>query len=224
MNLGKLAKRLKKELAANPKQAAVLGIGCVIAVWFWAPLVMRWWKPKSASVVAVAATPSTTTETPATATTELSSVRWRDVRDWRQADPLMRSTRVVNERDPFAVRKKEDNNAVAQADTTELSAEPTDPEETLPLVDETRSPEQLGLTLESIAYSNTRRRAQISGRTFKEQDDIPLGTGDQDKTPRPPCRVKSIEPTYVLVDFQGREIRLELPRKTLAQGDLVERR
>jgi hypothetical protein len=229
VNLGKLAKRLKKELAANPKQAAVLGIGCVVAVWFWTPLVMRWWKPKATPKPAVAEMVATTTNTTPQPTTlaQAPVIGWREVRNWRKADPLMRSPLAVSERDPFAVRKERQAAAVAVAETTELTEETTEPEVASPREDITFSPEQLGLKVESIAYSRSRRRVQISGQTFQEQDDIALGGNigaGTNMDSRPTCRVKAIEPGYVLVDFQGQELRLELQRKSLAPGDLVERR
>ena len=59
MNLGKLTKRLKKELGANPKQAAALAVVCLVGLWFWWPLLTKWLRPKAAEPKATDAKPST---------------------------------------------------------------------------------------------------------------------------------------------------------------------
>ncbi|MBW3598852.1 MAG: hypothetical protein KY475_16450, partial [Planctomycetes bacterium] len=50
----KLLRRLRRELTRNPKQSAVLGIGLLVAAYFWAPLAAGWLpgasKPKASNV------------------------------------------------------------------------------------------------------------------------------------------------------------------------------
>lgn len=42
-----LIRKLRREAAANPAKAGALGIGLVIALWFWIPLVIHWCAPDS---------------------------------------------------------------------------------------------------------------------------------------------------------------------------------
>jgi hypothetical protein len=56
VNLGKLARQVKREAATNPKKAAVLGLMCLVAVWFWAPLVIDWVGPNEGSTAKTAKT------------------------------------------------------------------------------------------------------------------------------------------------------------------------
>ena len=42
MSLERFAKRLRREVIANPKKAAILGIMLLVAIYFWTPLVMGW--------------------------------------------------------------------------------------------------------------------------------------------------------------------------------------
>ena len=42
MNLDKLAKQLRRDLAANPKKAAALGLMVAVALYCWGPLVWGW--------------------------------------------------------------------------------------------------------------------------------------------------------------------------------------
>ena len=41
MKLDKLLKRLKRDAAASPQKAGALGLMVVVALYFWAPLVMK---------------------------------------------------------------------------------------------------------------------------------------------------------------------------------------
>src|SRR6266576_3193818 len=42
VNLEKLAKQLRRDLAANPKKAAALGLMVLVALYFWGPLAWKW--------------------------------------------------------------------------------------------------------------------------------------------------------------------------------------
>lgn len=46
MSLDKLAKRLKRDVRRSPKKAVALGLLCLVALWFWLPLLWGWVAPE----------------------------------------------------------------------------------------------------------------------------------------------------------------------------------
>ena len=73
-----LVKRLRREITASPKKAAVLGISFVIAIWFWAPLIGKWIGVKSSEEAAVA--PASVDEAVATSETVTRDCRETDAK------------------------------------------------------------------------------------------------------------------------------------------------
>lgn len=209
MNLGRLAKQLKKELAAKPKHAAALGVGLLIAIWFWAPLIMGKSKTTAAAVpVAEAATPSpaapTRANAPAAATTP-----WRQVATWRNADPLTLSVAMSTRRNPFTVKARPQLAPPVQLvdDVTPQTIDPEKPEVA-----------NLGITLESIAYRPGRSRAQVNGVTMREGE---ASAASEDKS-KPPFRVLKIRPTEIDVELDGRMHTVTLKKKPLAPGEVFQ--
>jgi hypothetical protein len=213
MNLGKLSKRLRKELLANPKQAAVLAIVCLIACWFWSPLLLKGFKGKGKSQVAKSA-PIAATET--VAAKAEAQHRWFDIQAWRQSDPLTRSASLPdNARDPF--RLPAPVIAANDDDQEERSEQPT----ASPV-----RPESLSLKLEAIVYGGSRRLAQINGTTVAENDELPMNGQDEEGeevSAQRRCRVVAILPTEVLLEVGGQSLRLSLQPKLLGRGDVVKR-
>ena len=48
VKLDKLTKQLRRDIAANPKKAAALGLMVLVALYFWGPLVWSWFAPAAA--------------------------------------------------------------------------------------------------------------------------------------------------------------------------------
>lgn len=103
MNLDKIKKKLRREVAAHPAKAAVLGVLCVVALWFWAPLVWGWTVPNK-SVIVPAVQPRDEPQLPgfpppdvaaAGAETEPTerSHSWRELVQWMQNDPRTKPAR-----------------------------------------------------------------------------------------------------------------------------------
>src|SRR5262245_11950203 len=107
-----LAERLKREVAASPKKAAMLGVVCLVAIWFWTPLVLKWVGKKSpAEELTVASVEEDATATPVmpapTAETNKSIVSavssdWQKILKWIRNDPKMKPHTAIGRRDPFA--------------------------------------------------------------------------------------------------------------------------
>ena len=47
----RFARRLRREIAANPKKAGVLALLLVVAIWFWTPLMAKWFANPDAKTV-----------------------------------------------------------------------------------------------------------------------------------------------------------------------------
>ena len=89
MRLDKLGKKLRREIAASPKKAALLGLITVAALYFWAPLVLGWLgkdkaTPSAEPTPAAAAEPSATQPAPPTAVADAppSLPSWEQVVQW----------------------------------------------------------------------------------------------------------------------------------------------
>ena len=84
MKLDKLAKRLGRDLAANPKKAAALGVMALVALYFRAPLVWGWFSQgerKGAGAGAAELILKDDPEEPAAQTKRRASkFRWEKVR------------------------------------------------------------------------------------------------------------------------------------------------
>lgn len=213
MNLGKLSKRLRKELLANPKQAAVLAIVCVVAVWFWSPLLMKWFKGKAKAEAAKAE--------PAAAVDVVNARQeaqrpWYDIDRWRQADPLTHSALMAQSApDPFRL----------QQPTASLQNESEQEEEADRAGAVAIDARQMNLALTAIVSSGSRRFAQINGRTLSEGEEIQIGRGNEQEEEGRSLKGKivAISRSEVLLDVQGQSLRLSLQPKLLRDGDMVKR-
>jgi hypothetical protein len=220
VGLGKLAKRLKRELTANPKQAAVLGIGCVVAAWFWAPLIAGWLQGKSTAVATVDPAPPTThtsLESPGPAKSDV--LNWQACMAQRKLDPRMRwAAEIASKRDPFAPvlevpSELEQREAVALGETDAGNAKDSEP------LDLTK----LNLVVQSIVYSRDRRLAKVNGQTVRVNDVVEVAGDSGEQKESIACRVTAIRATAVLMEVNGQQVWLEIQQKKLARGERVER-
>jgi hypothetical protein len=170
--MGDLTRRLKRDLQRSPKKAAILGILVLVAMWFWAPLVKKWFAGGAASQVQAAGVTAdsaretagsgtlTATPQPAAAgaeqTTNTTSHTWKQLVTWMEAEELAKtgtlSEPLVN---PFdrGTQQQQPAEAVEQR---EQQFRPAD-------VD----PRSLGLVLTSTVVSPTSRLASINGHVFE---------------------------------------------------------
>ncbi len=107
-------RRLRRELTASPKKAAMLGLLLLVAVWFWAPLVGKWMGRKddetpltaTTETATVTAEPMSTTATTIVPTVTLkqeAKSTWQQVLTWMRSDPKMKPhDPKLGGRDPFA--------------------------------------------------------------------------------------------------------------------------
>jgi hypothetical protein len=167
VKLDKLVKTLRRDIAANPMKAGVLGILLLGGLYFWGPLVWKWVAKKGPADAAAAAV--VPTATPAvgvqnagvqgTGTEEKKETEfvWRQMRDRRESDPFARSANF----------RPEWNHIFQVA----AAVAPAKPEVEIAEVKQVEvKPNELGLVLQGVAISPNMNRAVISGRVYREHD------------------------------------------------------
>jgi hypothetical protein len=165
--MGKLGRRFRRELAASPKKAAVLGLLALVALYYWAPLVRGWvFKNDDKGDAKLAATASPTpTATNPTATptkTDVSQLPWQQVVKLMESDPrTLAADATALRRDPFLLPKPDGAKLQAEAE----AAAKADAGQSQAAV---ATPQSLGLTLSSTIIGQGRRLARISGRTYEQ--------------------------------------------------------
>ena len=188
MTLGKLGKQIARELRQNPKKAVILAGMCVVALYYWVPILRRW---SSADASPVSKPASATAPTQPTPTSTRGAVRrWEEVAAAIDADPQMQPVEVNVSWNPFAVPDRDE-----EASQTEPEPEP----------DTATTPQDVGLELQSTIVGKHRQTAVING--------VAYGTGNWVPAPEDPTiRYRLIEITHdtVTLERHGRRYTLTL--------------
>jgi hypothetical protein len=218
VNLDKLASQLRRDVAANPKKAAALGLMVAVALYCWGPLVWSFVQSaqnKQADPAEMANLILTDDPLqPADKAHGRSKARfhWERVRPAMSQDPYMASaTFDAVWADPFdmpAGATEEPSEAPRGVTGTAASSAPVDFDAA-----------GAGLALTSVAIGPKRRAAMISGERYYIGDEIKIG----DNAGGAPVRVTNITPEGVELQCQGKTVTLRLVRPRLASGDAIER-
>jgi hypothetical protein len=225
VNLEKLNKQLRRDIAANPKKAAALGLMVLVALYFWGPLA---WKFLSASGGPRKAKSSTAslilTDDPIDPGQQnkgrggRSKFRWEKVRQLiRQDQQMVSATFDVGWIDPFAKLPGAGGRTTDQTTAEEDPAVTAAAQAAAAVAD----PKDLGVVLGGVMYGQRRRLATINGESYREGDVVSLGD-KQDKTLSYKYQVFRIDRDSVQLESGGRIFRLELVQPKLAQGDELE--
>jgi hypothetical protein len=189
------SKRLKRELLGSPKKAAMLALLCVVALYFWAPLVADWFKGTdvvaTAAPVTDTAPAALTPAVPGGSPAAVPTYQWRDIA--RCLDEVYRSghEKLANTRDPFQ--------PVQQLVATE-------PQETeVPIVLPAITPQAAGLALSSTMVGPRYSVALIGGEAYRVGDEVP-GASDGEIV----FRLKSVHVRHVVLERDGQEFELAL--------------
>lgn len=208
MKLDRLARQLRRDISANPKKAAALGLMVLVAIYFWAPLVGGW-MGKSGSDRTVVAEGLILEDEPVDPVAQARRARqvfpWEKVRKLVQSDPRMTPAAFQTSwRNPF---QKLDQ-AVEQTTQPEPRTQASD-------ID----PALAGLTLTGVAIGPRVRAATISGKTYKEGEIVsPLAGGQPSTVEFQLSRVDYFEIELVR---NGKTYILELKRPQLSPGDEI---
>jgi hypothetical protein len=222
VNLDKLAKQLRRDLAANPKKAAILGLMVLVALYFWGPLVWTWMKASGSKRSSKLTTASLIlTDDPAEPTTSSrqrggAKFRWERVRQLTRNDPHMVSAKFdAAWVDPFS------RPAVAETSAT-AGGTPKDDAATAAAGIAGAEPSDIGIVLGGVMIGPRNRVATINGEACHEGDVIEV-TDKMDKSISRRFRVVKITRQGVELEIGGRTLTLDLKQPKLAHGDDIER-
>jgi hypothetical protein len=216
VNLDKLTKQLRRDMAANPKKAALLGLMVVVAMYFWGPLVWKFasvagGKPRSNANLASLILMDDPADSPQQGKTRSGGkFRWDKVREIIRQDPhMLPATFDPSWVNPFGKSASEIARSVAAE--TPVDAPPA--AVVAPAVD----PKDLGIVLGGVMIGVRTRLATINGEACREGDVFSLKTND--KTATVELRVLKINRHSVQLESGGRVFTLELVSPELAHGD-----
>jgi hypothetical protein len=215
-----LKSQLHRELTANPKKAAILGLLLIVALYFWAPLVMGFFpknkpaggKAKALQVVAKVAARPSPNESQSTTTNASEEHRWQKIQEWIMADPRMQSAVIVDERrNPFL------NPTPEKTNVEDKKQQKLDPEQLIML-----TPDRLGMRLNSTIIGSRRRLAVINDRPYLLGEWVPAktrGLANQENdqlagaTGQPDIRfqLKIVASRKVTLEREGKRYELKLP-------------
>ena len=229
MNLGKIKKKLKREVTAHPAKAAVLGGLCVVAVWFWAPLVWGWVSPaepvasaavtvESNSMPVPGFVPGGVSAPPAEATPAVPAVPWTQIVQWMEQDPRTCPAGAAFEHPGSSPPADGQSGGLVQAagrdpflprpsseDMAVASMEEAAPEVT-PAPAEI-SPRDAGASITAVIASPTGGTAMISGRTYFLGEQVLLHKDNESYS----FRLAEIYPDGVVLTRDGMRYELNIP-------------
>ncbi|MBA2114976.1 hypothetical protein [Bremerella alba] len=171
MNIQKTTNQLTKEIKRNPAKAAILGGLLLVAIWFWYPLVQKWFGGKSRPVASQSAehdlvipqaTQLPTPEVPAIAESVPAVIKdWRSIAQQISDDPWMnKGTLRQSDFDPFYPE---------QPPETVLTATNTTSDST-PSLDV--PPETAGLVVSSVIVGGRVTIARVNNQNYRVGDTI----------------------------------------------------
>jgi hypothetical protein len=208
----KLIRRLRREITANPKKAAVLALLLLVAIVFWAPLITKWTGSKTDDLPTVAsgtgenATSSnlnavavTESSTGITTMTKTSAPQWNYILAAIRNDQRMQPhVREEGERDPFAPAPSQ---IAAQVQATPVEAAPE------------ITPQQAGIVLRSTVVGTHMKTALINGRAYHEEQSVLAGNG------RDRFTVVEIRENGIVLSRHGETYQMNLPKASIADGN-----
>lgn len=221
VNLEKLAKQLRRDMAANPKKAVALGLMVLVALYFWGPLLAKWMSGNGSKRAGTMDTANLIlTDDPSEPTQQSRSrsgakFRWERVRQLMQQDAAMRPAAFdPTWVDPFA----KSSLMIAQEQAAAAAVKAT-PEQAAPVA---VAPSSLSIVLGGVFVSGKSRIATINGEACREGDTLVV-SGKDDKSVTQPIRVVQIHRTGVMVEVNGAFQTIELSTPGLARGDEIQR-
>ena len=197
MSVSKLQKQLMRDLKRSPGKAAVLGILCIVAIWFWVPLLFGGAKKPSSPAskpTESAAAPVQGIETPSPITAVTKTVAWHRLVALMDDEPRMQSAQLGSVAAPFGNGEKLADKPV-ESTTPALAA----------LMEPPPSPAKYKVT--STLLGPRRRVAVINGRPYAEGDELEAGADT-------PYLIARVTDRSVFVERNGRRWELAIPRKT----------
>ena len=172
-----LNKQIQREIKAHPVKAGVLAVALLVALWFWAPLVIGWVSGPQAKATATSAPVAVGAVVPGVVATSVQKPQWnpswREMSQWVQNENAMRPAAALDKaRDPFHT----------------IAPPPSAAEATKPVAAKI-DPTSLGLELSGTLIGPRQSVAMINGRAYV----LPRGSNAINRQPvqmvfLPSCR------------------------------------
>lgn len=212
VNIEHFGQTLKEELGRNKAKSLALLAIFLIAIYMWAPRLIRLMRGNATETAAAEETENGDAEegasTPRTAAGALTK-RWDQLLNWRSNDPWMKTVALGHSRDPFR-RSFAAAGSIAGADdeNTNLIAEPPPPPG--------EAAAELVVTKTLIGRQ---RWATINGKQYKVNDRV-LAAEDADADPIE-FRLEEIHADRVLLSRFGRRYEVSLNKDWKAMRERV---
>lgn len=227
MKLEKLEKALRAELKRSPLKSAILGGMCLVAIYFWVPLIWKW-LPGGESVEEPLPAAPTASATRDTATPEtVASVpevqaNWKELNAWMRDDPQTASAQYPPQlRDPFVLHGWQPNAPAEDEGEQSLAVVAAEPPADV-------TPQQLGLTLGSTIVGPRLKVAMINGKSYREHAEIVVQpeTEESDSQRVSPVvfKVAEVQPYRVVLERNEKQYALTIEKAAAGDEDLVIRR
>lgn len=237
MILERLIRQLGKEARRSPKKAALLGVLCLVAAWFWGPLLWHWVVPKQTleeasvtqggvasgvlaapgaagqvvpSPVVAAAPPGPASSAFAKAAAGAQPAAqpdWRKLAEWKRADRLAQPAEL-----PPGVRDPFVSLVPSEPEAT-LEAEAM-PEPEPAVAQAAADPASLGLVLTSTIVGPTRRAARINNKTYQPGQTIAVSKDGRLFE----FVLAEVHPRHVVLTDQSARYELSLPKPDLSDA------
>jgi hypothetical protein len=219
VSIEKLASQLRRDLTANPKKAAALGLMILVALYFWGPLAWKFVKSGSTKQHKLNVSSLILTDDPVEPSKQQGKAggrtrfRWEKVRQLIENDPHMQSADFeVAWVDPFG------GPAPAPAEVEQVAQQSMEEPATVAAAVATIDPQNIGLTVGGIMLSSARRLAIVNGQICREGDLVSV-IDKRDKTTTYEFRVQKIHKHSIQLEIAGQIFTLELSQPRLAHGD-----
>jgi len=215
--VSKLLRQLRREATRNPKKAGVLGLLALVAVWFWAPLVLDWVRgdgPKASAASKDSGAPAAdsaaggaaTPKDPQKPDAKQPALDWQEVVRLTGEDPKTQPAQVPPaSRDPFVTPKSQ------LFPPLPMVAKDEDPKkaekEPKPVVPDV-SPKALGLSLSSTIVGPRGGLAMIDGKAYKPNDIVVVRRDSQSVE----FKLTEVHAWRVVLVRNGKSYSLEIPR------------
>ena len=190
MSSSNLAKRLQREIKASPQKAAILGVLAVVALYFWAPLLIGWFSGGPSSVTVATAPVSVEAIQPVERSAGegqavAKGATWQQVDAWIAQDKMMKPAATqlalrnpfqmqggATQTGPWAIGKVESGYTHAKQALEMISSRlfPSSDEDAV-------SPSEAGLVVTSTIAGGKRPVALINGRAYA-QGSVVRGEGE----------------------------------------------
>ena len=221
MNLDKLTKQFRRDMAANPKKAALLGLMVVVALYFWGPLAWKFLaaaqsKQRSTADMAslILTDDPVDVAQPGKGGRGTSKFRWDKVRQLiRQDARMVSATFDTDWIDPFGKGSSDMREVVVETPPEDPAIAAAAAAASLAI-----EPKDLGIVLGAVMIGPRTRVATINGESCREGDKISI-TPKGDQTSTIEFRLHRIMRQSVQLEINGRIFTLELTPPKLGNGD-----